>query len=97
MTSRGTILIGLLLCAALLAGTRLTSAPSASGECAAVELETNENGYKSGFQVFRGSENRPLTWHARDGELVIGDGRGKSMVFPTMMIGNFKCILPAPR
>ncbi|MDH3729034.1 MAG: hypothetical protein OER77_15995 [Myxococcales bacterium] len=95
MTTRGTILIGLLLCAALLAGTHLSPAPSSGGECKAIEIQTNEAEYKSGYHVF-GARDELYMWFVRDGELVVESGSGRGVAFAQSMIGSFKCILPTP-
>jgi oxalate decarboxylase/phosphoglucose isomerase-like protein (cupin superfamily) len=95
MTVRGTILIGLFLCAALLAGTRLVPESASSGECEAIEIETNETGYKSGFHVFP-ARDEMYTWSAGDAGLMVDDGSGKRVQFDPHTIDGFKCILPAP-
>ncbi len=96
MTARGTILIGLLLCAALLAGTHLTpAAPSNGGACKAIEIQTNETGYKSGYRVFE-PRAELYTWCVRDGKLVIENGSNTRVEFAQRMIGSFKCTLPTP-
>ena len=95
MTSRGTILIGLLLCTALLAGTRLAPEPGNGGECEAIEIETNETGYKSGYHVF--AERDVLyTWFAGEAGLVVESDSGKRVEFAQHSIDSFKCILQAP-
>ena len=96
MTARGTILIGLLLCAALLAGTHVAPAtPSNGGACKAIEIQTNEAEYKSGYHVF-GARDELYMWFVRDGELVVESGSGTRVEFAQRMIGSFKCILPTP-
>ncbi len=95
MTARGTILIGLLLSAVLLAGTHLAPAPGSSGECEAIEIQTNEAGYKSGYHLF-GARGELYTWFVRDGDLVVESGSGRRVEFAQPMIGSFKCSLPTP-
>ncbi len=96
MTARGTILIGLLLCAALLAGTHVAPAtPSNGGACTAIEIQTNEAGYRSGYHVF-GAQGELYTWFVRDGDLVVESGSGRRVEFAQPMIGSFKCSLPTP-
>lgn len=95
MTARGTILIGLLLCTALLAVTHFTTAPASSGECPTIEIETNEAGYKSGYHVF-GEDEGPHAWFVHEGELVIENGNGMRVAFSRPMIDSFHCILPPP-
>ena len=95
MTARGTILIGLLVCAALLAGTHLAPAPSTGGECEAIEIQTNETGYKSGYHVFE-ARGELYTWCVRDGKLVVESGSDTRVEFAQRMIGSFNCILPTP-
>lgn len=95
MTSRGTILIGLLLCVALLAGTRLAPEPGDHGECKSIEIETNETGYKSRYHLF--SERDVLyTWFDGDAGLVVESDRGTRVEFAPHSIDSFKCILEAP-
>ncbi len=96
MTARGTILIGLLLCAALLTGTHLApAAPSSGGACKAIEIQTNETGHKSRHHVFE-VRGELYTWCVRDGKLVVEGGSDTRIEFAQRMIGSFKCILPTP-
>lgn len=95
MTIRGTILIGLLLCTVLLAGTHLAPAPGSRGECEAIEVETNETGYKSGYHVFP-ARDEVYTWSEGEGGLLVEDGRGNRVEFAQHSIDGFKCILPMP-
>ncbi|MDH3199397.1 MAG: hypothetical protein OEM15_00755 [Myxococcales bacterium] len=96
MTARSTILIGLLLCSALLAGTHLTpAAPNNGGECKAVEIQTNEAGHKSGYHLFE-ARGELYTWFVHDGKLVVESGSDTRVEFAQRMIGSFKCSLPTP-
>ena len=95
MTARGTILIGLLVCAVLLAGTHLAPAPGSGGECEAIGVQTNETGYKSGYHVFE-ARSELYTWFIVDGELVIESGINRRVAFAQRMIDSFTCILPTP-
>lgn len=95
MTSRGIILIGLLLCTVLLAATRLAPAPGNGGECKAIEIETNETGYKSGYHLFA-ERDVVYTWFTGEGGLVVESDSGKRTEFAPRSIDSFKCILEAP-
>jgi hypothetical protein len=95
MTSRGTILIGLLLCAVLLAATRLAPAPGDGGECKAIAIETNEAGYKSGYHVFA-ERDVVYTWFAGEAGLVVEGDSGTRTEFDPHSIDSFQCILEAP-
>ncbi len=95
MTSRGTIFIGLLLCTALLAVTRLAPAQGDRGECKAIEIETNETGYKSGYHLFA-ERDVIYTWFTGEAGLVVESDSGKRTEFAPDSIDSFKCILQAP-
>jgi oxalate decarboxylase/phosphoglucose isomerase-like protein (cupin superfamily) len=95
MTSRGSILIGLLLCTALLAVTRLAPAPGDGGECEAIEIETNETGYQSGYHVFA-ERDVIYTWFAGEAGLVVESDSGQRAEFAPHSVDTFKCILEAP-
>ena len=95
MTSRGTIFIGLLLCTAVLAVTRLAPAQGDGGECKAIEIETNETGHKSGYHLF--AERDVLyTWFTGEAGLVVESDSGKRTEFAPDSIDSFTCILRAP-
>lgn len=96
MTIRGTILLGLLLCTALLAGTRLAPAAVRSGVCEAIEIVTLGAGYKSGYHVF-GPSGRPYAWSLVDGTMIIENVAGRRTELAKRTIGIFNCTLPQPR
>jgi len=95
MTARGTILIGLLLCTALLAVTRIGPARGSSGLCAAIEVETSETGYESAYHVFTRGDG-PHAWSLGDGVLVVKNRSGMRVDFSEPMIRGFNCILQTP-
>ena len=94
MTIRGTILIGLLLCAALLAGTRLAPAPSNAGTCEAIEVGTNAIGDMSRRRIFE-KRGGPYSWSVVEGILVIRSSDG-SVELLLDTVGIFDCQLPMP-
>jgi len=94
MTIRGTILIGLLLCAGLLAGTRLAPAPSNAGTCVAIEVGTNEIGDMRARRVFE-KRGGPYAWSVVEGILMIqSSDRTVELLLDT--VGIFNCQLPMP-
>jgi hypothetical protein len=95
MTARGTILIGLLLCTALLAVTHIMPARGNSGMCAAIEVETNETGYESAYHAFPRGDG-PHAWSVGEGVLVVEDRSGMRVDFSQPMIRGFHCILQTP-
>jgi hypothetical protein len=95
MTIRGTILVGLLLCAALLAGTRLTPSASRSGTCEAIEIVTGGAGFQPGYLVFR-SRADSYEWSIIGDTLVIESGAGTRTELAKSTIEIFNCALPAP-
>lgn len=95
VSARGTILIGLLLCTVLLAGTRLVAARKISGECEAIELVTNGNGSKPGFHAFRKSDE-VHAWSVVDHTLVIESASGRRVEFAQAAVEIFNCTLPRP-
>jgi hypothetical protein len=92
---RGTILIGLLLCTATLAGTRLVAARGSSGECEAIELVTNGKGSKPGLHAFRKCDDLH-TWSVVDDTLVIESAGGRRVEFAQATVEIFNCALPTP-
>ncbi|KPK16490.1 MAG: hypothetical protein AMJ62_05285 [Myxococcales bacterium SG8_38] len=95
MTIRGTILVGLLLCAALLAGIRLTPSPSRSGTCRVIEIVTGGAGFKSGYHVFP-SQAVCYEWSIIGDTIVIESGAGTRAELVKSTIDAFNCALPTP-
>lgn len=95
MTVRGTILVGLLLCTALLAGTRLMPAPSRAGACEAIEVVTGRAGYKPGYHTFK-KRHGPYGWFILDGKLVIEGISGGRVELVKSTVEIFNCALPTP-
>jgi hypothetical protein len=95
MTARGTILVGLLLCAALLAGTRLAPAPTQSGLCETIEIVTSGAGYKPGYHVFR-KLAEPYAWSLIRGMLIIESVAGRRTELAQSTVEIFNCKLPQP-
>ncbi len=92
MTIRGTILIGLLLCAGLLAGTRL--APSNAGTCVAIQVGTNGIGDMYARRIFE-KGGGPYAWSVVEGTLAIqSSDRTVELLLDT--VGIFDCQLPMP-
>jgi hypothetical protein len=89
-------LIGLFLCAALLAVTRLAPPPGDGGECKAIAIETNEAGYKSGHHMFA-ERGVIYTWFSDESGLVVESDSGKRTEFAPHSIDSFQCILQAPQ
>lgn len=87
------ILIGLLSCTALLAGTRLMPAPSRTGMCKAIEIVTGGAGRKSSFYTFR-AIGELYQWSIRDGVLVIENGVTGRAELAKNTIEIFNCQLP---
>ena len=95
MTARGTILLGLLLCTALLAGSRLAPAPSHGGICEAIEIATEGAGCMSGYHVF-GPLAEPYTWSVVGGRLIVESVAGTRTELAKSTIEIFHCTLPHP-
>lgn len=85
-------MIGLLLCAGLLAGTRLT--PSDAGTCEAIQVGTNEIGDMHARRIFD-KRGGPYAWSVFEGTLMIqSSDRTVELLLDT--IGIFDCQLPMP-
>ncbi|HSN83784.1 MAG TPA: hypothetical protein VLS88_14465 [Polyangiales bacterium] len=95
MTIRGTILVGLLLCTALLAGMRLTPSVGRSGTCVAIEIVTTGAAQKSGYHVFR-SHAKHFEWSIVGDTMVIESGAGTRTELAKSTIEIFNCTLPTP-
>jgi len=95
MTARSTILIGLLLCAVLLAGTQLTPAPIRGGVCEEIEAITSGVGYRPNHRVFA-KRDELYKWSVVNERLVIEHGDGRREEFLQSTIESFTCAVPQP-
>jgi len=95
MTARGTILLGLLLCTAFLAASRLAPPPSDGGLCEAIEIVTEGAGFMSGYHVF-GPLAQPYTWSVVEGRLIVESVVGTRTEFAKSTVEIFNCTLPQP-
>ena len=95
MAARSTILIGLLLCAVVLAGTQLTPAPIRGGVCEEIEAITSGVGYRPNHRVFE-KRDELYEWFVIDGRLVIDHGNGRREEWLQSAVESFTCALPQP-
>ena len=95
MTARGIILLGLLLCTALLAASRLAPMPSHGGLCEAIEIVTQGAGCMPGYHVF-GPVAEPYTWSFVGGRLIVESAAGTRTELAKSTLEIFNCTLPQP-
>ena len=88
-------MLGLLLCTALLAVSRLAPTPSDGGLCEAIEIVTEGAGCMSGYHVF-GPLAEPYTWSVVGGRLIVESVAGTRTELAKSTIEIFHCTLPHP-
>lgn len=96
MNSQTSILIGLLSCVALLAGTHIAQGSIRGGACDEIETISSGVGYRSSDRLFE-KRDETYKWFVADGRLVIDDGDGRREEFRQSTIESFVCILPPPK